>query len=210
MKPLLENIPHSLRGYLDHFQKDPDEAIDRLRRHLGRRGPDAVGHYLLAWLCHHNGYREEAVRAAWKARIFSPGSPATERLHYYLSHPDGFNAWAPDPSAATTSRPAAAAPKRTWSRPIQDLDGLIDKLSSVESRAIRMDPDKGGEPDQDLSADSLEVDDIVTDTIAWIHESQGNHAQAIRIYEQLKENWPKKRDEYEEKIARLKKELSES
>ncbi|MEX0593730.1 MAG: hypothetical protein WD115_03060 [Balneolaceae bacterium] len=210
MKPLLEHIPHSLRGYLDHFQKDPDEAIDRLRGHLGRRGPDAVGHYLLAWLCHHNGYREEAVRAAWKARIFSPGSPATERLHYYLSHPDGFSAWTPDTSSPAQSGRRPAPRKKTWSRPIQNLDSLIEKLSSVETRAIRLDPDNEKESGQDLSAESLEVDDIVTDTIAWIHETQGNHGQAIRIYEQLKENWPEKRSEYEEKIAALKKKLGDS
>lgn len=210
MKPLLENIPHSLRGYLDHFQKDPDEAIDRLKRHLGRRGPDAVGYYLLAWLCHHNGYRKDAVRAAWKARIFSPGSPATERLHYYLSHPDGFNAWTPDTSSPAPSKPSAPSPKKTWSRPIQNLDSLIEKLSSVETRAIRMDPDDEEEEKRDLSAESQKVDDIVTDTIAWIHETQGNHVQAIRIYEQLQEVWPQKREEYEEKVADLKKKLDDS
>lgn len=210
MKPLLENIPHSLRGYLDYFQKDPDEAIDRLKRHLQRRGPDAVGHYLLAWLCHHNGYREEAVRAAWKARIFSPGSPATERLHYYLSHPDGFNAWTPDTSSSAGPKSSPRSQRKSWSRPIQNLDSLIQKLSSVETRGIRIDPDCEEEEKRDLSAESLEVDDIVTDTIAWIHETQGNHVQAIRIYEQLQEVWPKKRQEYEEKVTELKKKLEES
>ncbi|MDZ7693336.1 MAG: hypothetical protein U5K69_19840 [Balneolaceae bacterium] len=66
---------------------------NKLKNHLKKRGPDAVGYFLLAWFYHVEGNKDKAIRAALKAKVFAPGSPLMDKLHYYLSHPDAFEAW---------------------------------------------------------------------------------------------------------------------
>nr|NIT58675.1 tetratricopeptide repeat protein [Fodinibius sp.]NIV13488.1 tetratricopeptide repeat protein [Fodinibius sp.]NIY27258.1 tetratricopeptide repeat protein [Fodinibius sp.] len=53
-----------------------------------------------------------------------------------------------------------------------------------------------------VSADN--VDDIVSKTLAQIHERQGKLDAAIRTYERLIELRPNQREQYQEEIIRLK------
>jgi len=201
MPQLPFKIPKSLASYAEHFDKEPIEATKRLQKQLKKRGPDAVGHFLLAWFYHLEGMDDQAVDEALKARIFAPGSPFFEKLHYYLSHPNTFEAWTPDSETV-------ASPKSTQSvhepGPVLNLDSLIQKLASVESKRIR--PDEKEEPEdknnKKVSADN--VDDIVSETLAQIHERQGKLNAAIRTYERLIELRPQKREQYQEEIIRLK------
>jgi len=201
MPQLPFKIPKSLASYAEHFDKEPIEATKRLQKQLKKRGPDAVGHFLLAWFYHLEGMDDQAVDEAVKARIFAPGSPFFEKLHYYLSHPNTFEAWTPDSERVSSKKDSQSINEPG---PVLNLDSLIQKLASVESKRIR--PDEKEETkektDQNVSAD--DVDDIVSVTLAQIHERQGKLDAAIRTYERLKELRPNKKDEYQEEIIRLK------
>jgi tetratricopeptide (TPR) repeat protein len=201
MPQLPFKIPKSLASYAEHFDKEPIEATKRLQKQLQKRGPDAVGHFLLAWFYHLEGMDDQAVAEAVKARIFAPGSPFFEKLHYYLSHPNTFEAWTPDSETVSSKKSSTSIDEPG---PVLNLDSLIQKLSSVESKRIRPEEkenstDKSGEK---ISAD--DVDDIVSETLAQIHERQGKLDAAIRTYERLKELRPNKRKHYQEEIIRLK------
>lgn len=201
MSQLPFKIPKSLASYAEHFEQQPFEAIKRLKKQLKKRGPDAVGHFLLAWLYHLKGMDEQAIDEAHKARIFAPGSPFFEKLHYYLSHPNTFEAWTPDSTSVSSSQKSSTTEEHG---PVLNLDSLIQKLSSVESTPIR--PDKKEEPTDEIhemiSADN--VDDIVSETLANIHEQQGKLDAAIRTYNRLLNINPEKQEYYREEIARLK------
>jgi tetratricopeptide (TPR) repeat protein len=201
MPQLPFKIPKSLASYAEHFDKEPIEAIKRLKKQLKKRGPDAVGHFLLSWFYHLEGMDDQAVDEALKARIFAPGSPFFEKLHYYLSHPNTFEAWTPDSEAASTTKSTKSIDEPG---PVLNLDSLIQKLSSVESTRIR--PDEKTEPEDTSNKNVMEddVDDIVSDTLAQIHERQGKLDAAIRSYERLKKMRPEKSEEYQEEIMRLK------
>ena len=173
MNRIPRKIPHSLRSYLEQYQKDPERAIERLEKHLKRRGPDAVGHYLLAWLYHLKGDRKKAVENAWRAKIFAPGSPAMERLHYYMAHPDHFDAWTPGHDDVGTARMHSTEHRHA----ISDLDSLSSRLSSVKTTRIQRDR---------------------------------SYQTAIDTYHRLIEIHPGKREEYQERIERLKALLAQS
>lgn len=201
MPQLPFKIPKSLASYAEHFDKEPIEATKRLKKQLKKRGPDAVGHFLLAWFYHLEGMDDQAVDEALKARIFAPGSPFFEKLHYYLGHPNTFEAWTPESDNVAT-------PQKTKSieepGPVLNLDSLIQKLSSMESKRIR--PKEKEELDEgtDKKVSANDVDDIVSETLAQIHERQGKLDAAIRSYERLINMKPKKREAYQEEIIRLK------
>ncbi len=201
MPQLPFKIPKSLASYAEHFDKEPIEATKRLKKQLKKRGPDAVGHFLLAWFYHLEGMDDQAVDEAVKARIFAPGSPFFEKLHYYLSHPNTFEAWTPDSKTVSSKNNPQSLDEPG---PVLNLDSLIQKLASVESKRIR--PDKKEETkdknNKKVSVDN--VDDIVSVTLAQIHERQGKLDAAIRTYEQLKELRPNKREQYQKEIIRLK------
>lgn len=199
------NIPRSLQPYLDQFQKQPEKAIERLEKHLEKRGPDAVGHYLLAWFYHHSNCRNQAVKAAWKARIFAPGSPTVKELHYYMQHPEQFKAWNP---ARLQNRVSKKIHQEDEAHPILDLDALISKLSNTESKKIQLQENQGEDEElPDLSEYATRVGDIFTETMADIHEKQGNREAAIKTYEELKKLHPDKARHYKKEIRRLQKEL---
>lgn len=204
MNRIPRKIPHSLRSYLEQYQKDPERAIERLEKHLKRRGPDAVGHYLLAWLYHLKGDRKKAVENAWRAKIFAPGSPAMERLHYYMAHPNHFDAWTPGHDDVGTARMHSTEHRHA----ISDLDSLISRLSSVETTRIQLDMNR--EQGRDLGEEASHVDDLVTETLAMIHEEQKSYQTAIDTYHRLIEIHPGKREEYQERIERLKALLAQS
>lgn len=201
MPQLPFKIPKSLASYAEHFEKEPIEATKRLQKQLKKRGPDAVGHFLLAWFYHLEGMDDQAIEEAVKARIFAPGSPFFEKLHYYLSHPNTFEAWTPDSetSSSKTNKQSIDEPG-----PVLNLDSLIQKLASVESKRIRPDEKKETEENKNLNVSADDVDDIVSATLAQIHERQGKIEAAIRTYERLKELRPANKQEYQQEIIRLK------
>ncbi|MEX2585521.1 MAG: hypothetical protein WD315_03945 [Balneolaceae bacterium] len=202
-KNLSSHIPQSLNSYLELFQQEPEKAISRLKAHLDKRGPDAVGHYLLSWFHHLQGDSKKAVQAAWAAKIFAPGSPAMEKLHYFMAHPDSFRAWSPTEVAGIRQ----AKPAQMATHPISDLDALIEKLSTVESKRIDFNPDKADE--RNLAEQASRVDDIATETLAQIHEKQGHLELAISTYQKLIDTRPDKAESFRKRILELKEKLKE-
>ncbi len=95
MQELPFEIPQSLRSYVAQFEKDPERGIANLESFLKKRGMDAVGYFLLSWLYFNNNQNEEAVHYALKAKCFAPGSAFFQHLHYFMVHPDHFEAWKP-------------------------------------------------------------------------------------------------------------------
>lgn len=191
-------IPKSFSSYVEQFERHPDKTIGRLEQQLKRQGPNAVGYFLLAWFHHLRHHQEKAVQYAHRARIHAPGSPFFRNLHYYLSHPKRFDAW---------------TPREEWDRshtrirdtgnqaPVMDLDRLINRLSRVESRRIRP-----GKTSKNLPAPisrGENVEDIISDTLADIHASQGKTELAIQTYRRLKDRNAEKEEYYREKIERL-------
>lgn len=200
MPQLPFDIPKSLASYAEHFDDDPLKATTRLKKQLKKRGPDAVGHFLLAWFYHLKGMDDQAVEEALKARIFAPGSPFFQKLHYYLSHPQAFEAWTPE-KAATPSK-KSSKPTNTPG-PVLNLDSLIQKLSAVEDERIRPkeNQEEHGDPNKAVSKDN--VDDIASETLAQIHEEQGKMDAAIRTYKRLRRSNSQKKDHYTDQIIRL-------
>lgn len=199
MPQLPFDIPKSLASYAEHFEKEPLKAVNRLKKQLKKRGPDAVGHFLLAWFYHLKGMNDQAVDEALKARIFAPGSPFFEKLHYYLSHPQSFEAWTPSEAGKKSGRPASS-PERPG--PVLDLDSLIQKLSDVESERIRPSEIEKAKKETPKKLDD-DIDDIVSETLASIHEKQGKVNAAIKTYKRLRELNAGKREYYNEQIIRL-------
>ena len=79
-----------------------------------------------------------------------------------------------------------------------DLDHLIEKL---ESARIDPDPDAEGEvPAPDLDD---EVDDLVSETLARIHEAQDQYRKAAQIYVKLASQEPDRAREHLEKAAEM-------
>lgn len=194
------DIPKSLASYVEQFDTDPLKATTRLKKQLKKRGPDAVGQFVLAWFYHLKGMDEKAVNHALKAKILAPGSPFFSNLHYYLSHPNLFEAWSPPEDTDVSVRHTQSAGRPG---PILDLDELIEKLSDVEAQKIGPVPKSDGMPPAKVEEISSDVDDIVSETLANIHEAQGNLDAAINIYKRLKVLNAEKREQYGEEIARL-------
>jgi tetratricopeptide (TPR) repeat protein len=198
LKPF--EIPESYQSYLTKFETDPKEAISRLEAHIEKRNTGAVGYFFLAWLYLKNEQKQEALDAALQAKIRAPGSDFFERLHYYISHPKAFDAWQPTPVNRTgLHREREDEP----SHPIHNLDSLINKLSDAENSRIKLKEKE--EEGQDLSEKSSDVDDIVTETLAVIHEKQKNFLAAIDTYKKLIKNHPKRQDHYKKEIKRIQK-----
>lgn len=206
MSQLPFELPKSLVSYADHFQHEPEKAIARLKKQVQKRGPDAVGFFLLAWLYHVQGNQEEAVSHALKAKNCAPGSPFFEKLHYYLIHPQSFDAWKPDTQAADLKRNKS---RMKDTGPVLDLDALIERLADAESEKIQLSADKLDQKKSGMASEGDQADDIVSDTLANIHETQGKTEAAIRTYERLKRLNKEKKDFYQEKIDELKKKREE-
>lgn len=197
-------IPKSLESHLEIFEMDSDKAIRNLERHLKRRGYDAVGHFLLAWFYMMKGDRENALEFAVKAKIYAPGSPFFEHLPYYFEHPDKFDAWLPE---ETNDHQAVMRPSLKKNRFHVDLDNLITRLSEVESSKIEVKDDTPADPGKIITDVS---DQIATETLAKIYETQKQYKTAIAIYEKIKLRDSKKADRCEKEIKRLKKLVDKS
>lgn len=201
-------IPKSFQSYFEQFENEPETALQRLEHHVEKRNTGAVGYFFLAWLHHKNGNSEKAIQAAWHAKMQAPGSKLMDQLHYFLVHPKAFDAWEPAPLEETFKRDYHSTDR---SHPIQDLDSLIAKLSSVESKRIKpviSDADTDTESEQpDLSEPSTHVGDIVTETLAVIHEKQKNYKDAIETFKKLRKSNSSKKEYYDEQIFRLQQKL---
>lgn len=200
------DIPKSLASYVEQYDDDPVKVTTKLKRQLDKRGPDAVGYFLLAWFYHLKGVDDQAVHYALKAKTYAPGSPLMENLHYYLSHPNSFEAWKPQMSTSV-AQPAPKYRSEDAHEPVLNLDSLIERLSEVESgRRIE---DSGSKKSSifslDLSELEHDVDDIASETLANIHETQGKTEAAIRTYKRLKKLNKEKEEFYKQQISRLEK-----
>lgn len=78
-----------------------------------------------------------------------------------------------------------------------DLDSLIEELE-----AARIEPNPQGQepPTPDLESEKGEV---VSETLAQIHENQSNFEDAAQIYEKLAAQEPDRADEFKEKAAEM-------
>lgn len=196
-------VPESYQIYLDQFDSDPEGTLEKLENHISKRNSGAVGYYILALLSRKAGRPDDALRYALSARILAPGSKFFKRFPFYIQHPDFFDAWIPEQDSSSKTK--KASPETGTSLPIRDLDQLITKLSSAESKRIRVQEEgkKTAEDPVDLSKRSAQVDDIVTETLALIHEKQGNYEAAINVYKQLRLTKSHNREHYDEQILRL-------
>ncbi|TYP95277.1 Tetratricopeptide repeat-containing protein [Fodinibius salinus] len=202
MAELPFEIPESLASYAEHFENNPVKATKRLEKQLQKRGPDAVGHFLLAWFYHQRGRKDQAVDEALKAKIFAPGSPFFKKLHYYYSHPQTFDAWTPESSASPNKQKESP----TQHGPVLNLDNLIQKLSAVESERLTPNGDADKVPlDGKSSGSSENIDNLVSETLAEIHVEQGKFETAIKMYKQLKKTNTDKEEQFEKKIRQLEK-----
>lgn len=194
-------IPKSYQSYLDQFEENPDKAISRLTARIEKRHTGAVGYFFLAWLHLKNKSKDKALEAALSAKIMAPGSRFMERLPYFIQHPHAFDAWQPK-KVASERKSASTLSEEAY--PIHDLDLLISKLSSIEPRRMSEKDLKQGDQ-HDLSEGSVQVEDIVTETLAVIHEKQENYPAAIKTYQKLMTENRSKKEYYEEQIDRLNK-----
>jgi tetratricopeptide (TPR) repeat protein len=203
MQELPFNIPKSLSSYVEKFDEDPKKVTQKLKKHLRKRGPDAVGHFLLSWFYHIQDKKSEAVKEALKAKTYAPGSPLMEHLHYFLVHPEKFEAAIPTHSYTSSAIKLQQASRTS---PVLDLDRLIEMLEAVESQRIQIPAE--GEPhnDTDLGKDAEDVDDVISETLAKIHTLQGRKKEAIKMYERLIDKDENKADHYKEQINKLKEE----
>jgi len=195
------DIPQSLSTYVEQFDEDPVKVTTKLKNHLEKRGPDAVGYFLLAWFYHLKGVDDQAVHYALKAKTYAPGSPLMENLHYYLTHPNSFEAWKPRYTSVSSERDYRLDDTH---EPALNLDHLIERLSEVESgRGDDSESEKKSIFSFDVSELEQDVDDIASETLANIHETQGKTEAAIRTYKRLKKLNKEKEEFYKEQINRL-------
>ncbi|MGF1670798.1 MAG: tetratricopeptide repeat protein [Balneolaceae bacterium] len=202
MDHFLKHFPASFQAYIKQFPNEPENAINRLEKFVNKRGYDALGRCLLAWMYYKAGKKEKAVSNAWQAKIYAPGSPFLEQFHYYLQHPKKFKAWQPE----STLQHIRNQHREDKSHPIFDLDSLIHKLSSIETKRLKQEDLTGDTTD--LSASSAKTDDIVSETLAVIHEKQKNYSAAIITYEKLIALYPEKEGHYQKQLKRLRKKIS--
>jgi tetratricopeptide (TPR) repeat protein len=200
MQGLPFEIPASLSSYITQFESDPDKGIEKLKTYLKKRGSDAAGYFLLAWLYHTNGQQEEAIESALKSKCCAPGSPFLEHLHYFLVHPEQFNAWKPFNDDVEKRKPESSVLQSGFTI---DLDLLIEQLSKEENRRITIPTDH--RDDRDLGKNSEKVSDIASETLARIYEKQKRYDEAVRTLEKLQQIKPHKAETYSTEINRIKK-----
>ena len=203
MAELPFNIPPSLNSYLEQYDSAPRKTTARLKKLLHKRGADPIGYFLLGWFYHKQELNKEAVECALKAKSYAPGSPFFEKLHYFFSHPQLFDAWHNTAESFNSAKSGYNVFTKTGL--LLDLDTLIEKLSQVESTRIQFDPNASSDVEDSFSKSLDDAEEIVSETLANIHEQQGKINAAIKAYKRLKVNNKEKEDWYEEQIKRLKK-----
>lgn len=205
MKPFPFHIPQSLKTYVEQFENSPEKVIQKLEKHVKKRGYDAVGHFLLSWFYHQKGESRKAISHAFVAKNYAPGSSLMEHLHFYLMHPNAFEAVVPSGRYASNATFSTVS----GNAPVLDLDKLIELLTEAENHRIRIKANDDS-PIEDLGAQSTEVDDIATETLANIHTAQGSHEEAIRILKLLIQKKPEEKTRLNKKITEIKKKAKPS
>lgn len=200
MKSLPFDLPESLKSYLVTYQDSPDKGISNLEKYVAKRRNDAIGYMLLSLLYHQSGDKTKAIRTATQARTLAPGSTLLENLHYYLSHPDGFNAWLPGDKLKRVRGKDKIS--NTPYDVALDLDTLISRLTRANQKRIKI----SDESQEKVFLDNVpEVDQLATPTLALIYEKQKKYDEAIRMYNKLIENRPKDAELFQVQIERLEK-----
>lgn len=77
-------------------------------------------------------------------------------------------------------------------------------LEAVESQRIQIPMNSDNDEMEDLSEEANNIEDIISETLAKIHQQQGNKKAAIKMYERLIEVNEDKADEFLNKIDELK------
>ncbi|MEX2395779.1 MAG: hypothetical protein WD491_02090 [Balneolales bacterium] len=190
-------IPPSLSSFVEQFDSDPQKSTDRLETHLKKRGLDAGGYFILACLYHKRGMKTLAIENAMKAKSFAPGSPLFENLHFYLLHPQKFDAAVPTKEHKTEEPPPSANSDYDL-----NLDSLISKLSSADSLKVEL--KSGNSKDNtDLSIPAQMVSDLASETLAKINEKQEKYKQAIETLKTMQQVKPQQSDKYQKDIERI-------
>jgi tetratricopeptide (TPR) repeat protein len=197
-------IPASLVSYVIQYETSPDKAIHRLEGQLKKRGVDPVGYFILGWFYHRKDQKKKAIQCALIAKNYAPGSPFFKKLHYYFSHPDVFEAWHPFTYRSILKNTTSSFLNY---ESIEELEILIEKLSALDKINRQNNDKKGSESDNILPSSTGHVDNIVSETLADIHEKQGKAEAAVTVYKKLIKANHKKRDEYQQQIERIKKEM---
>lgn len=192
------DLPESLARYLETFPEQPERTIERLTAHLKRRGLDAVGYFLLSWFHYQSGDQEKAIQEALKAKCFAPGSPFFEYVHYFMVHPQAFDAWIPKDVHRDARKYRSSSPNF-----LLDLEQLIQRLSKIDGHKITLSPSKVVDSGVDLSDLSTQVDDLASETLADIHIQQGNIDQARTMLKKLQTQQPAKWAYFEAKLKDL-------
>lgn len=182
---------------MEQYESDPQKSIDRLEMHLKKRGLDAVGYFVLACLYHKLENHALAMKNAFKAKSYAPGSPLFESLHFYLLHPQKFNAAVPIKS---TKSDDPYPPDN--SHYDLNLDSLIAKLSAAESLKVEL-PLDNSDGNTDLSIPAQMVSDIASETLSKIYEKQGKYKHAIESLKTMQKVKPLLANKYQKDIDRL-------
>ncbi|TVQ13812.1 MAG: hypothetical protein EA364_05710 [Balneolaceae bacterium] len=189
-------LPPSLASHVELYDTDPDKALGRLHQHMRRRGNDPVGYMLLAFMYKQAGDQKNALESALKARIFAPGSLFMQKLPYFLTHPDRFEAW------ITEKRKSSAVRVPDQNEFLKDIDNLIDTLSDASPKNIRLRDDHEQAEDH-VEATNRMADKIATETLASIYEMQGKTEKAVETYKLIAMRDPSRSKYCDEQITRL-------
>lgn len=190
-------VPPSLESHIELYDSEPGKALKRLKQHLRRRGNDPVGYMLLAFMYQQRGDQKSAISYALNARIFAPGSLFMQKLPYYLSHPDRFEAWIKEEKESVT-------PRQTGQNDfLKDIDQLIEVLSNTEPRRIRLKEDSNEPLEDKVEATNKMALDVATETLASIYEMQGNTQKAIDTYKRIAKRDPAREKYCDQHIKRL-------
>ena len=202
MKPFPFILPESLAGYLESFDRDNQKAIKSLKSHLKRRGPDAVGYFLLAWLHHLKNDQDNCNLYALKAKCFAPGSDFFENLPYYFSHPDLFNAWKPNKNISAESSRGQESSQGYY----VDVDSLITRLESVSRTKQTIELSEINDKEESTESKG---DYLATPTLALIYTKQKHYEKAIQVYTRLASKNSSNKKEYLKEIEKLKQLIEE-
>lgn len=191
------DIPESLNSYLVTSKESPEKGISNLEKYVAKRRSDAIGYFLLAILYQRNNEKDKAKRAASNARSLAPGSELMENLHYYLSHPKGFDAWTPKANRFYPDKSGENGAVNTISL---DLETLISRLTRATQKRIKI-VEESGTPVFNEKAEGVEQ--LATPTLALIFEKQGKYDEALAIYKKLIHSRPMDAERYQAQIERI-------
>ena len=193
-------MPESLKSYLVTYQDNPNKGISYLEKYLAKRRNDAAGYMLLSLLYHMSGEKLKAINSATQARTLAPGSTLLENLNYFLSHPDGFDAWIPNESLRYSN--GVHLPSTSSYDIALDLDTLISRLTRANQKRIKISDAAEGPK---FAESTAEVEQLATPTLALIFEKQKKYDEAIRVYQKLVVDRPHDSDRFRDQIIRLEK-----